>query len=128
MNPWTIVLPLAIALLTVALNALVAVKIKFAPDEVSAWRGLKAAAVKLGSAIFGLLLMAGLAFNVFRDGPPSRVDVFSIAFQTMSLGLTVVFRVLGRVTEVQRKHIKWTRRLLEHTFGPKPDSAKASPE
>ena len=115
MNPWTIVLPLAIALLTVALNALVAVKIKFAPDEVSAWRGLKAAAVKLGSAIFGLLLVAGLAFNVFRDGPPS-------------LGLTVVFRVLGRVTEVQRKHIKWTRRLLEHTFGPKPDSAKASPE
>ena len=71
----------------------------------SVWRGFKASAAKIGSAAFALLLVATLAVNVFRDGPPTRVDVFSIAFQTMRLGLLVVFQLLGRLADVQGKHM-----------------------
>ena len=60
--------------------------------------------------------------------PPTRVDVFSIAIQTLSLGLLVVFQLLGRLADVQGKDMEWTTRLLEHTFGPDHDSGKARPE
>jgi NO-binding membrane sensor protein with MHYT domain len=128
MSLWTVVIQLAVALLATALSAFVAIKIKFAPDEASIWRGLKATAIRVGSAIFGLGLVALLAFNVLREGPPSRFDVFTIAFQTVSLGLIVVFRLLGRLVKAQREHVHLTERLVQEVVGPKHDSAKAIPE
>lgn len=128
-----IVLPLAVMGLTVTVNAIVNIKVKFAPDAATANRELKAlggAVVQWVLKVVQWVLNLGMVWLLISDitstEPLTRMAVFKIAVDVATLTLVVVsyfilrvLHLIKRVIEVQHEHVVATgeiqRRHLEVT-------------
>ncbi len=112
MSPWITV---ALALVTIAANAAVSIKIKFAPDAVSASKDLKKMALRVGS----WALNAYIAYNLYRSvnspEPVTRVAVFNIALGVGVLLFALIASVLHRVFGLIESMVHTTGRHISMT-------------
>jgi hypothetical protein len=118
MPSWlSILIPVAVAAATVAVNAAVNIKIKFAPDADTAARELKALALRVLQWALNLAMVAMLVIEVLSAEPLTRLAVFTITLNVTILGLVVTFYVIHRVLTVVRLIVKAQLRHAEVTGG-----------
>jgi hypothetical protein len=101
MPSWlSVLVPLIIAVITVTVNAVVNIKIKFAPDAQTAFRDLKDTALRVFQWILNAVLVFQLLRQVFSSEPLTRVAVFAIALHVAVLMLIVVLHMFSRIISV----------------------------
>jgi hypothetical protein len=105
MQTWvTVVTPLAVAILTVAVNAVVNIKIKFAPNAEAPTREVKALVLRALQWLLNLVTVGALINNVVSGEPVTRLAVFTIALQVAVLGLIVAFYLIERIIWLSPAH------------------------
>lgn len=111
-----LLIPFAVAALTVTVNAAVNIKIKFAPDADAATHELKALALRALSWILNVAVVGILAKDVLSAEPLSRLAVFRITLEVGVLSLVMVFHfihrvldIIGSMLEVQLRHVEMTK-------------------
>ena len=98
MNTWvSLGLPIAVALLTVAANAVVHIKIKFAPDADTAVNELKETFWRVLAWVFNVGVVVYLAAIVMSPSPVTRVSALQIAMAVGTLVFIGVIHVVGRM-------------------------------
>jgi hypothetical protein len=99
MSPWVSILTsVVVPFLAVAVNAVINMTIRFAPDEATATRRLKDFALRIIQWILNAGLIAVLLREVISSEPLTRLAVFAIALQVGVLILIVVFYMFNRLT------------------------------
>jgi hypothetical protein len=102
-----------IAILTIAVNALVNIKIKFAPSAEAATRDVKEFALR----VFQWTLNVGLIFVLLREvlssEPLTRLAVFGIALQVSVLMLVIVMYAMNRVIYAFKHFVSSLKRVVE---------------
>jgi hypothetical protein len=95
---WTsLLVPVLIAVLTIAVNAVVNIKIKFAPSAEAATRDVKEFALRIFQWILNIGLVFVLLREVLSSEPLTRLAVFAIALQVTVLMLVIVMYAMNRV-------------------------------
>lgn len=95
-----LVVPLIVALVSVALTAFVTIKVKFARDEKTAVREVK----RIFSEIAMVTLNLVIAFVLFREftsqEPVTRIAVFRIVFYSIALFTWAISYILRRIVGI----------------------------
>ena len=116
----TILVPIVVALVSVALTAVITMKIKFSKSEKEAIEGLK----KIGYWIFQFIWVPTIIFllarEIMSDDPVTRRSVFAIALYVVSLVVTIltyilmgIMNIIGRMADAQTRHLSITERLVD---------------
>ena len=115
----SIVVTALIAALTIAANAVVNLKIKFAPDQATASRDLKSLGLRLLSLVLNVAIAVNLYIQVVSAEPLTRHVVFDIAlgvavllFSVTTFFMNRLMSLVGDLTQVAAQHAKSTKELL----------------
>ena len=108
-----------IAILTIAANATINIKIKFAPNAATASRELVALGLGIAGWVFNGLTMVGLVVAVASPAPVTRFVVFQIALSIAALLFSLGFLALKdlsgavlRMGKLQLKQAEVTERIV----------------
>jgi len=115
-----ILLPIATALISVIIAAVLTIHIKFASSKEEAMKGVNKLIYKTIICIWFIWLVHQLYNEINSTEPLTRTDVFSIASYSASLAfmlmLVIVNRILGvieNVVDIQGQHISSTNRIMD---------------
>ncbi|MDQ3580663.1 MAG: hypothetical protein M3495_03145 [Pseudomonadota bacterium] len=116
----SVIIPIAVAALTIAVNAVVNIKIKFAPDATAATRELKELALRVVQWLLNFGMVGVLIRDILSTEPLTRLAVFKITLDVATLGLVVVsylihrvLDVIKRIVEVQAQHLGVTEKIRD---------------
>jgi hypothetical protein len=114
MPPWLRdLIPVVVPVLAVMVNAVISMKIRFAPDEATAARELKGLASRIIQWILNAGIVALLVYELFSSEPLTRLAVFEIALQVGVLTLIVVLFVINRFANLLKLSIESQVRTIE---------------
>lgn len=106
-----------VALITVTLNAIANVTIKFAPDRRTAFQQLRSTVFDLAGLLANVWIAVSLVLQSFSDEPVTRGSAVLIAVSVGTLVLCIVLYLLRKMVALQQVSACALERQVENTGG-----------
>lgn len=113
----SILVPLAVALLSTGLTAYITIKVKFAQDEKAAFRSVTSGLLRFLSYALNVVVVLLLIREAVSPDPVTRYTVLAISIYTTSILFSVVanlfteiMRMMNRMLDLHDFHLKMSEK------------------